>query len=106
MCTSFSSFHVLNRVNIVHLIYIPQSSVLKFHPSPSLSSKFHPSPSLTIPHPSVLSSWFDTTQNVLLFLVSERTHVVTTVTTNFVVTTVTTNFVVVTVVLVVTAYFL
>ena len=30
MCTSFSSFHVLNRVNIVHLIYTsilnPQSS--------------------------------------------------------------------------------
>ena len=35
MCTSFSSFHVLNRVNIVHLIY---TSIL--------SSKV---PSLTIP---------------------------------------------------------
>ena len=27
MCTSFSSFHVLNRVNIVHLIYTSNTSI-------------------------------------------------------------------------------
>ena len=47
MCTSFSSFHVLNRVNIVHLIYtsILSSKVPSLNPQSSiLNPQFSVSP--------------------------------------------------------------